>query len=246
MSEIVTLKERPDLLSAALALGGVGAEFMQHDPVGLLARARLLIKRWPEFFVVVLDGQAVVARAVSVPFRMGGEGREELPDHGWDGVLLWVAEDTVAGASPNCLAALDIQVREQSRGQGLSGIALDAMRETAARHGFSDVVAPVRPTEKAQQPWTAMADYVKQRRDDGLPADPWLRVHERVGGEIVKVAPFSMTIHGTLEQWRRWTGQPFDQDGFVEVGGGLSPVIVSTSLDLGIYVEPNVWIRHAL
>ncbi len=88
MVEVVTLRQRPELLDAASALGGVGAEFLHHDAIGILARSRLLRHRWPEHFAVVLDGDDVVARAVSIPFEMGVAGRNELPDHGWDGVLL--------------------------------------------------------------------------------------------------------------------------------------------------------------
>lgn len=53
-----------------------------------------------------------------------------------------------------------------------------------------------------------------------------------------------MTVHGSLGQWRRWTGQPFDRDGLVAVPGGLAPVLVSQARGLGVYVEPNVWVRH--
>lgn len=243
---VVTLAERPDLLRAALDLGGVGPEFMQHDPVGSLAQSALLRHNWPEHFSVILDRDVVVARAVGIPFAMGIQGREELPDHGWDGVLLWAAEDRLQGRPANALAALDIQVRNVRRGEGFSAIALQALRDAARAAGLSDVFAPVRPTGKAQEPRTAMAEYADRVRGDGLPADAWLRVHVRAGGEIVKVASFSMTIHGTLAQWRDWTGLPFDGDGLVDVSGGLSPVVVSSALDVGVYVEPNVWVRHRL
>ena len=33
------------------------------------------------------------------------------------------------------------------------------------------------------------------------------------GAEVVKVCPRAMTISGTLEEWRGWTGLPFDTSG---------------------------------
>ena len=51
-------------------------------------------------------------------------------------------------------------------------------------------------------------------------------------------------IVGTLAEWRAWTGLPFDDDGPVLVEGALSPVLVSSAQDVGVYVEPNVWIEH--
>lgn len=72
----------------------------------------------------------------------------------------------------------------------------------------------------------------------------WLRTHLRIGGEIVKLAPCSMTVVGTLAEWSRWTGMLFDGSGEIEVPGALVPVLVSNENNYAVYVEPNVWIRH--
>jgi hypothetical protein len=55
-----------------------------------------------------------------------------------------------------------------------------------------------------------------------------------------------MTVAGTLEQWREWTGLPFSQEGEVIVPGALVPVYVSQQQNQVVYVEPNIWIHHAL
>jgi hypothetical protein len=52
------------------------------------------------------------------------------------------------------------------------------------------------------EPTQPMAQYVEQFREDGLPVDPWLRVHVQAGGKIVKVAPTSMVMAGSLAEWR--------------------------------------------
>jgi hypothetical protein len=83
-------------------------------------------------------------------------------------------------------------------------------------------------------------------RPDGLPVDPWMRVHVRAGGQIVGVATRSMTIAGTLAEWRAWTGLPFDESGPVIVPEALVPVHCDVAADHAVYVEPNVWIRHPL
>ncbi len=53
-----------------------------------------------------------------------------------------------------------------------------------------------------------------------------------------------MTVSGTLEQWRAWTGLPFDTEGPVEVPGALVPVHCSPAHGYAVYTEPNVWVRH--
>jgi len=123
---------------------------------------------------------------------------------------------------------------------------LAAMRENARRHGFGELVAPVRPNAKHTEPHTPMSEYAFRTRADGLPVDPWLRVHVRAGAQIEKVAPNSMTVTGTLEQWRRWTGLPFDTDGPVVVPQALVPVECRLAHDYAVDVGPNVWVRHPL
>jgi hypothetical protein len=89
-----------------------------------------------------------------------------------------------------------------------------------------------------------MEEYAARVRADGLPYDPWLRTHVRVGGVIVGVAPTSWVITGTPADWRGWTGLAFDADGAVEVPYALVPVRCDTRAGHAVYVEPNVWVRH--
>jgi hypothetical protein len=96
------------------------------------------------------------------------------------------------------------------------------------------------------EPFVPMQEYAARTHADGLPADPWLRVHVRAGGRIVKVAPTSMVVPGTIADWRRWTGMEFATSGPVVVPGALTPVHVSLEQDHAVYVEPNVWVRHVV
>lgn len=119
------------------------------------------------------------------------------------------------------------------------------MKEAARRRGVTGLVAPVRPTDKANVPTTSMEDYVTRRRPDGLPMDAWLRTHVRVGGKIVGVAAHSMNVAGTLTEWREWTGLAFDRPGNQLVDGGLVPVDVDIDRNLGVDIEPNAWVSHS-
>jgi hypothetical protein len=111
--------------------------------------------------------------------------------------------------------------------------------------GHTTLYAPVRPNGKTD-PHQPMTEYVDQLRPDGLPEDPWLRVHVKAGGKIIEVAPRSMVIAGTLDEWREWTGLPFDTTGDVVVPKALVPVHCDVRHDHAVYVEPNVWVRHDL
>jgi hypothetical protein len=97
---------------------------------------------------------------------------------------------------------------------------------------------------KDREPLTPFADYVARRREDGLPWDPWVRVHVRAGAEIVKIAPTSMVVAGTIAEWSSWTGMILDRSGDIVVPGALVPLHVSREQDHAVYIEPNLWVHH--
>jgi len=242
---VTTIAERPDL-TALLGRFPADAwpEFMYSDPVAGLHYGHVE-QYYREYTLVAIDPdhpELAVAKAYSTPFTWDGD----LPDAGWDRVVVRAAQDRLLGRTGNLVSALEITIRPDARGTGLSSIMLDALRRNAARLGHDQLVAPVRPNAKHAEPATPMAEYAARVRDDGLPFDPWLRVHVRAGGQIVSVAPCSMTIPGTLASWRTWTGLPFDTTGPVTVPGALAPVHCDVEADHAVYVEPNVWIRHRL
>ena len=241
--DIVTLAARPDLNEQLWDLTSVWPEFMLNDPTGDLYYS--YTDRWAEFILLAVDDGYVAARGFSVPFALGEEiGRPELPDGGWDAVVRWSAQDFVDGVPTTHVSALEIGIDPAYRGTGLAAEMVSAMHENARRQGFDVLYAPVRPSRKHLEPRAPMEEYASRIRGDGLPEDPWLRVHARLGATIEKVCPMAMTIPGTLEQWRTWTGLPFDESGEVIVPGALAPVHVSVEQDIAVYVEPNVWMRH--
>jgi GNAT superfamily N-acetyltransferase len=244
--KITTLAERPELAAPLWGMDDTWPEFIGHDPIAWSMIGRI-VTDFPEYVLVATDGRGeVVARAYSVPFALRAEGRGELPDGGWDQVMLWAFSDLRQGRKPDTVSAIEITVAKEFLGRGLSGRMLAAMRENARAYGFAEVVAPVRPNAKHLEPSAPIDTYAQRKRDDGLPADPWLRVHVRAGGTIAKVAHASMTVSGSTAQWRAWTGLPFDLAGPVEVPGALVPVHCEPERGYGVYVEPNVWVRHVL
>jgi GNAT superfamily N-acetyltransferase len=237
---ISVLADRPDLAEALWAMENPWPEFMRHDPIGGLFYGNV-VDRFADYVLVAQDEMgAVVAQAFSVPFVLGDS---DLPVNGWDGVIRGGLLASVHGEQPDAVSAVEIVVRTDLQGHGLSGQMLAAMRANAARHGLAELVAPVRPNGKTDV-HEPMSTYAFRTRDDGLPVDPWLRVHVRAGGVIDRVAPRSMVVPGTLEEWREWTGLPFDTTGPVEVPKALAPVWCDVEHGTATYVEPNVWVRH--
>jgi GNAT superfamily N-acetyltransferase len=251
--EIATFAERPELRAGVFEaeIQSAVPEFMRHDPTAALYYDDGNLDRYRDYGLVAVDPaerDRPVARAFSVPFALPdpARGREALPYGGWDQVIRWAHRDRLQGVPPTAISALEIMVAPRLQGRGISRVMLTALPDNARRLGFTALYAPIRPTEKHREPLTPFAEYVARRRADGHPHDPWVRTHLRLGATVVKVAPCSMVITGTLAEWREWTGLPFERSGIAVVPGALSPIHVSLEHDHAVYVEPNLWVRHPL
>jgi GNAT superfamily N-acetyltransferase len=242
---LVSIAAEPGLWEPADVVCGAGwPEFMLHDPVA----GRLwdhLRTDWPEFqLVLAADDGAIAAVAQAAPLSWSGRD-EDLPD-GWDDQFERSVAEREAGVVANTLGAIQVVVAGEWRGRGISALMVDAMSDAASTAGLLAVIACVRPTAKALYPLMSIDDYAAWRRPDGLPFDPWLRVHARAGRRIVRPSPRSMIISGSIAEWREWTGLEFPVSGPYIVEGALSPVEVDLAGDRGVYLDPNIWMVHDL
>jgi GNAT superfamily N-acetyltransferase len=240
------LDQRPDLIDRVYEVDSTWPDFMTRDPVANALYWRVA-ETFPHLCSVATDERdAVVATGRALAFRLDLPDRGALPDGGLDRVSVWAFNDQLAGRAPDIASAVEIAIGRQHQGTGLSHLMLAALRDAARAAGFDRLVAPVRPNAKHQLPQLPMARYITMVREDGLPVDPWLRVHVRAGGTILRVAPASMVMVGSLAEWREWTGQAFDTTGDVIVPEALVPVHCDAEHDHAVYVEPNVWVEHSL
>ncbi len=242
---LVTIADEPGLWRPTDEMcSSVWPEFMLHDPVADRCWDHLR-DVWPQFQLVLLDESGVVAAAAQAA-PLFWDGRYEGLPEGWDAQFEESVEGLAAGRVPNTLGAIQICVAPSRRSGGLSGLMLDAMREAAQAAGLGAVIACVRPTAKARYPLMSIDDYAGWLRPDGLPFDPWLRVHARAGGRIVRGSPRSVTIQGTLAEWSEWTGLSFPVSGQYVVEGAMAPLTVDVAADHAIYYDANVWTVHDL
>jgi len=139
-----------------------------------------------------------------------------------------------------------VTVAPDQTGKGLGQKMINHLCRLAHDNGLKRMIVPVRPSEKCRFPLIKMQDYITWQRNDGYFFDKWLRIHQRMGGDILKIAPHSMRVIGTIADWEQWTNQQFPGTGMYIVKGALSPVIINHEKDEGIYIEPNVWMEHPL
>lgn len=236
--KLVRYADRPDLRDRRERLSGSFPTYMHHNEPGGRYWLRLY-EEHPDFQLGLLDGDEVVAELHSVPTPWDGSDAD-LPS-GWDEAFTRAFESDRA---PKVLCALAISVLPERRGEQLASRMIQAMRDAVRTHGLRELIAPVRPTLKARYPLTPIERFVEWRRADGTHFDPWIRTHERVGGEIIALAPRSMVIEAPVSDWEEWTGLQLPEDGTFVVEGMLAPLEVRGGI--GRHVEPNVWIRHSV
>lgn len=217
----------PEVDPQKIDLGDIWPRFLLNDSVSNRYWPRLY-DDFPEYQFVLEEDGRIIAEGNCVPVK-------GMPLQ-WRDAIRNAWEDD---GEPDRVSALAIMVAAEHRNRGLSEVMLQHMKEVAG--GL--LVAPVRPTLKARYPLTPIAQYAGWRRDDGTHIDPWLRVHERVGGRILGTAEEAMLIEGDRSEWEGWTGMAFPADGDYVVADGLVPVRFAHGR--GVYREPCVWVEHA-
>jgi hypothetical protein len=241
---VVSARERPDLADRAdQETASTHEEWQLHGDISNRYWSSLY-DVYPELQLVVYDeaSDVVLGEGNTIPC-FWDETVEGLPT-GIDEVIENGFPETGAPADANNLSALNIRIVPGNEGQGHSRVLLQAMRELAGARGFANVIAPVLPNWKHRYPLIPIEEYVHWKRADDLPFDPWIRVHHRLGADLLRVAPRSRLITGTVAQWEEWTGIEFPATGDYVLSGGLVPMRIDRDRDLGVYWEPNVWLRH--
>ena len=198
-----------------------------------------IVARYAEYtFYICNENDTLMLSGTAVPLHYSAP-LDSLPDGGWRWVISQAATND---QPPTMLCALGIHIEKPYRGHGLTRLALQTIHDLAAQHGFTQLIVPVRPSQKANFPLIPMRDYITWQREDGLLYDAWMRAHQHTGARVLHVAAASMVVRGTVAQWVAWTGGEFPGDGQYIVPGGLVPMTVTNGE--GVYEEPNVWMVH--
>jgi hypothetical protein len=245
-ARIVTCAERPDLWERSYdQITGVWPKYNEQGDVLGLHWSRL-DEDFRDFQFVLYDEERDVALAQGHSIPISWDGTVVGLPAGIDGALDGAVRLFEDGGEPDALSALAIEIPPEHQGGGLSRTMIAGMRDIAAAHDLANLIAPLRPTWKERYPLTPIERYAAWTRDDGLPFDPWVRLHVRLGAEILQPVPQSLHITGTVAEWEEWTETPFPESGSYVFPRCLALLDIDLEADLGSYWEPNVWVRHRI
>jgi GNAT superfamily N-acetyltransferase len=167
---------------------------------------------------------------------------QNLPDLGWR----YAVSNGGKPTPKNSLCLIEASVHPDYRKLGLAKVLLERSKAEARKRGLVKLVAPVRPISKADSPEESIESFLKKTASTGEVLDPWLRTHVASGGQIANICHQSVCIHASLEKWREWTGLPMNHTGTCVIPDALNPIEISLADNIGVYVEPNVWVTYDL
>jgi hypothetical protein len=148
------------------------------------------------------------------------------------------------GLKPNILLALAAVVSPNYKSEGLSYEIVKLMKKLSIDKKYDSLIVPVRPTLKSKYPLIPINNYANWKKEDGIVFDPWLKVHDKLGGKILKTAEKSMIITGKVKEWEEWTKIKMPESGKYIIEGALNPVEVNYDQDIGTYFDPCIWVKY--
>ena len=240
---VVTWGERFDLYPEAdEILCSAWPEFMLNNkPVN--DKWEAFVEQFKDIQLMLMNENEILAIINTQTIRIDMP-LQQLPDEGWEWGFLTALENKAAGIEPNYLLGFQVVVNPNHQGKGLAQTAVLEMQSLSKRLGLQGVLIALRPNLKAKFPLLSMEDYLRCKTPNGESYDPWIRIHERLGGELIRICPKAYSIEGTVKEWQQWTQQEFPCSGEYLVEGGLNPIQIDLDSDHGKYTEPNVWLIH--
>ncbi|AGB80667.1 amino acid adenylation enzyme/thioester reductase family protein [Serratia sp. FGI94] len=237
-------------LSQKPALRGELTQLHQQSWPAFFAADHATLNHWPTLLrqheddqLLLLNEQQQLSGAVHTT-RIDWDGQTASLQRGWTGAIAdGISRD--ASRKPNTLVALAALVAPQERGQGLSRILLDTIKQHAIASGMTRCIIPLRVTGKAAYPAMTFADYVYATDADGRPLDPWLRVHLAAGARLLGIADRSQRVAADSKRWSQWLAQDVTAPGLHHHPSLFTPLSVDEQ-GQGIYDEPCVWVEHPL
>ncbi|WP_369309303.1 GNAT family N-acetyltransferase [Providencia rettgeri] len=246
---VVNYAQRPDLIEECEQfLDRLWPPFMSQSAVSDEYWERLDEQPNNQFQFIATVNEKATERVIgiirSVPFLWPYGDFAKLVEMGWDDIFNFAMENQHDGEP--YISALSVTVDPQYRGQQIPALLIEALKQAAKEYGAKAMIVPVRPTLKHRYPLQDFDEYCAWKNAQGEPFDPWIRTHWRLGATVLQSVHRSMVITGSITDWQSWTGMSFPQSGKYIIPNALVPVTVDVPHQKVEYIEPNLWMLHAL
>ena len=238
--KVYSLSEKMELINKLNEINQkIWPEFMLHWECSAWAH---LFSTFADHQILLTRDENILAYGFTIPIYWDKE-LVSIPDN-----LKTLIENGVEiknkGIKANILLALAAVVSPKNKGEGLSYEIVKSMKELGIEKKYNSLIIPVRPTLKSKYPLIPIDNYAYWKNEDGFAFDPWLKVHDKLGGKIFKTAEISMIITGKVKEWEKWTNLKIPESGKYIIEGALNPLEVNYERDIGTYYDPCIWIKY--
>jgi hypothetical protein len=242
---VVSFKERPDLYDIQEEICHKAFPTFLYGSEAAVKTWDKMIEYYEEYQLLLLHGDKIACVFNCMPMNLDFSD-EELPEEAFYWGLEKGIKDFEDGKKIDAAMGVQIIIPKEYQGKGISSIAVAEIKKMCAKMGIRKLIIPIRPTLKSKFPINDIDNYIKWKNEKGLPFDPWLRVHVKQGGKIIKTCKKALEIKGTIGKWETWTNMKFPESDWYVVEGALCPIYINKENNLGIYNEPNVWVSYEI
>jgi hypothetical protein len=173
----------------------------------------------------------------------------DLPE-GWQGAVRRSYENMQNKIKKNALVGLYIRVEEQFKQHGYAEKIINTMKNFASEQRYDSLIIPLRLPQRYTLSYAKMKylKFINLKRKDGQYVDHWLRIHTRLGGNIIGTCLTShqhaMNLGDFLTQFNtkkiRFSGYYLS-----ERQGLWYNVYVDTKRKIALINQECTWVNHA-
>tara|TARA_B110000967_G_C18829679_1_gene533354 strand:- start:129 stop:917 length:789 start_codon:yes stop_codon:yes gene_type:complete len=178
------------------------------------------------------------------------ESIEDLPKDGWTGTTIRAYENELSNKKTNTFVGLFVHVIKKFREKKLSGVIVEEMKKLAKKDNKS-LIIPLRPPLRYEQNYCAMdfKDFCNLKRDDGLPKDPWLRLHAKLNAKNLKISNTSHQRSMSISSFYNLFGdKKISKTGYYKfkIFGNWHNVYADLNLNIIVMNEGCQWVQHRM
>ncbi len=193
---------------------------------------------------------ALIAHGITT--RLNWDGNPDTLPRGWTGAVRASYEQTTIGAErPNTLIGLFIFAENAFREHGWAVEVAEQMKRLAAESQLQHLIIPLRlPTryewQNARLPYE---EFAFLKRDDGQYNDHWLRLHVRLGAEVIATCDVSHqhALHPD-DLVRQFQCGAIDRTGehLVRLNDEYYNAFIDLERGYAVINEGCVWVRYVI
>lgn|GEM_PF-4413480 len=205
---------------------------------------------WIVFLKKEHSSSTLVAHGVTT--RIAWDRDPASLPRGWTGSVRQSYERSVLGTeSPNTLIGLFIFAENAFREQGWAAEVAEVMKRLARESGLHSLIIPLRlPTryewQNARAPYS---EFALRKREDNEFQDHWLRMHVRLGAEVIGISDVSHQHALHPDDLRiQFECGPIEQSGthVVKAHDEYYAAFVDLERQAALINEGCVWVRYAI